>query len=271
MDERMLKYTAARMGLGLNYVDKEEKISLLLSQLWEIFGEKAILKGGTALNRVYLAKIGATRFSEDIDIDYFNGNVEVSAREIIEGMKKIEEFNVKGPRILHRTFRFDCYYTNALGNRDRVKVEFYLSRPPYIEAKVELVKSPFIDSYPTMFTVYSLEDLLAKKIVALYNRMEGKDIYDVFHALNMEFEMEKFLKALELTLTFYRIEGDFWRALISKLNQAKKNARQVGNSTNHFIPKTLRPNWEELIESLRFRIEELLNNKIQRRQGKTYG
>jgi len=120
------------------------KISLLLSQLWEIFGEKAILKGGTALNRVYLARIGVARFSEDIDIDYFNGNVETSAREIVEGMKKIKGFNVKEPRVLHRTFRFDCYYINTFGNRDRVKVEFYLSRPPYIEARVELVKSPFI-------------------------------------------------------------------------------------------------------------------------------
>lgn len=257
MDERILRYTAVRMGLGLNYVDKEEKISFLLTQLWEIFDEKAILKGGTALNRVYLAKIGAARFSEDIDIDYSNGNVEASAREIIDGMKKIKDFDVKGPRILHRTFRFDCYYINTLGNRDRVKVEFYLSRPPYIKAKVELVKSPFIDSYPTMFRVYSLEDLLAKKIVALYSRMEGKDIYDLFHALNMEFEMDKFLKALELTTKFYHIEGDFWGGLIVKLGQAKKNARQIGNSANHFIPKTLRPNWEELIESLHFGIEEL--------------
>ncbi|MCD6142955.1 nucleotidyl transferase AbiEii/AbiGii toxin family protein [Thermococcus sp.] len=259
MDERMLKYTAAKTGLGLNYVDKEEKISLLLSQLWEIFGEKAILKGGTALNRVYLARIGVARFSEDIDIDYFNGNVETSAREIVEGMKKIKGFNVKGPRVLHRTFRFDCYYINTFGNRDRVKVEFYLSRPPYIEAKVELVKSPFIDSYPTMFRVYSLEDLLAKKIVALYNRMEGKDVYDVFHVLNMEFEMDKFLKALELTLKFYHIEEDFWEELISRLSQARKNTCQIGNSTNHFIPKTLRPNWEELIESLRFRVEGFFN------------
>jgi len=257
MDERILKYTAARTGLGLNYIDKEERISLLLNQLWGIFGERAILKGGTALNRVYLAKVGAARFSEDIYIDYFNGNVEASAKEIIDGMKKIKDFNVKGPRILHRTFRFDCYYTNTLGNRDRVRVEFYLSRPPYVEARIELVKSPFIDSYPTMFKVYSLEDLLAKKVVALYNRMEGKDIYDVFHVLTMEFEMEKFLKALNLNTKFYRIEGDFWDELINKLSRAKKNARYISNSTNHFIPKTLRPNWEELVESLRFRIEEL--------------
>ena len=108
-----------------------------------------------------------------------------------------------------------------------------------------------------MFRVYSLEDLLAKKIVALYSRMEGKDIYDVFHALNLDFYVDRFLKALELNLRFYHIEDDFWGELIDKLAQAKKNARQIGNSTNHFIPRTLRPNWEELIESLRFGIEEL--------------
>ncbi|WP_228359811.1 nucleotidyl transferase AbiEii/AbiGii toxin family protein [Thermococcus sibiricus] len=118
------------------------------------------------------------------------------------------------------------------------------------------MKSPFLDSYPTMFRVYSLEDLLAKKVVALYSRMEGKDIYDVFHALNLDLEVDKFLKALELNLRFYRIEGDFWSELIDKLAQAKENARQIGNSTNHFIPKTLRPNWEELIESLRFRMRK---------------
>ncbi|HDZ35858.1 MAG TPA: hypothetical protein ENH81_02950 [Thermococcus sp.] len=257
MDEEMLRYLAAKTGLGLNYIAKEERISFLLSQLWEIFGEKAILKGGTALNRVYLAKIGAARFSEDIDIDYFNGDLGTAAEEIKEGMRLVEGFDVKGPRVLHRTFRFDCYYKNSLGNRDRVKVEFYLSRPPYIEAGVELVKSPFVSEYPTMFMVYSFEDLLAKKLAALYNRAEGKDIYDSFHALNVEFDQKRLEDALKLTLGFYHIEGKFWGGLIEKLDYAKENARYIGNSTNHFIPKSLRPNWEEMIESLKLRIEEL--------------
>ncbi|CAD5243349.1 nucleotidyl transferase AbiEii/AbiGii toxin family protein [Thermococcus camini] len=258
MDEEMLRYLAAKTGLGLNYIAKEERISFLLSQLWEIFGEKAILKGGTALNRVYLAKIGAARFSEDIDIDYFNGDVGTAAEEIKEGMKLVEGFDVKGPRVLHRTFRFDCYYKNPLGNRDRVKVEFYLSRPPYVEARVELVKSPFVGEYPTMFMVYSFEDLLAKKLAALYNRTEGKDIYDSFHALNMEFDEKRLENALKLTFEFYHINNeDFLRSLIKKLDYAKENARYIGNSTNHFIPKSLRPNWEEMIESLKLRIEEL--------------
>jgi predicted nucleotidyltransferase component of viral defense system len=258
MDEEMLRYLAAKTGLGLNYIAKEERISFLLSQLWEIFGEKAILKGGTALNRVYLAKIGAARFSEDIDIDYFNGDLSTAVEEIKEGMKLVEGFDVKGPRTLHGTFRFDCYYKNPLGNRDRVKVEFYLSRPPYVETKIELIKSPFVSEYPTMFRVYSFEDLLAKKLAALYNRTEGKDIYDSFHALNMEFDKGKLETALKLTLEFYHIGNrGFRNDLIRKLDYAKKNALYIGNSTNHFIPRSLRPNWVEMIESLKLRIEGL--------------
>ena len=67
----MLRYLAVKTGLSLKYISKDEKISYLLSQLWDIFGRRVILKGGTALNRVYLSKLNASRFSEDIDLDYF--------------------------------------------------------------------------------------------------------------------------------------------------------------------------------------------------------
>ena len=257
----MLRYLAVKTGLSLKYISKDEKISYLLSQLWDIFGRRVILKGGTALNRVYLSKLNASRFSEDIDLDYF-GDMPVNEKiqDIREKMTLIRDFDVKGPRILHRTLRFDCYYINELGNRDRVKVEFYLSQPPFVEADIAIVKSPFVESYPTMFRVYSLEDLLAKKLIALYNRTEGKDIYDVFYTLRLQFEMEKFKKTVKENLKFYRIgEENFSSGLITKLEEAKKNAKYIGNSTNHFIPKALRPNWEEMIESLK---NTLIQTKI---------
>ena len=100
--------------------------------------------------------------------------------------------------------------------------------------------------------------MLARKLVALYNRMEGKDIYDVFYTLKLDFKEKKFEKALNSTLNFYKIsERDLFKELIKKLDEAKKNAKYIGNSTNHFIPKNLRPNWIEIIESLKAEIENL--------------
>lgn len=252
MDVDMLRYISANTGLGLNYISKDEKISYLLAQMWEIFGEKLALKGGTALNRVYLSKIGVSRFSEDIDLDYHGTE---SLHDKIDYMNKrmkgIRDFEVKRARVMHRTLRFDCYYVNELGSRDRVMAEIYLSMPPYLTRVNALVKSPFVDSHPTIFSVYSLEDLLARKMVALYNRTEGKDIYDIFYILRWGYNMKNFEKILYMLQRFYRIKGNFFVDLIGRLNDAEKNAKYIGNSTNHFIPQHLRPNWKELIITLK--------------------
>jgi len=34
----MLRYLSVKTGLSLNYISKDEKVSYLLSQVWEIFG-----------------------------------------------------------------------------------------------------------------------------------------------------------------------------------------------------------------------------------------
>ena len=256
MDIEMLRHTAAKTGLGLNYISKDEKLSYLLTQLGEIFPEDVVLKGGTAINRVYLAKIGVSRFSEDIDLDFLiKGDLNGRIESIKAGMKKVMDFDVRGPRILHRTLRFDCYYLNELGYRDRVKAEFYLSAGRYISYSKELIKSPFLPYYPALFNIYSFEDLMAKKLMALHNRTEGKDIYDSFHLLNMDFDRKRLMEALSFGIEFYHIEGDFFESLNERLERALRMAAYIGNSTNHFIPRSLRPNWREMIRTVMWRIE----------------
>lgn len=68
-DLEILRYLSSKTGLGIKYLSKDEKISILLEQIKDIFPE-VILKGGTAINRMYLAKSGVSRFSEDIDLDF---------------------------------------------------------------------------------------------------------------------------------------------------------------------------------------------------------
>ena len=148
------------------------------------------------------------------------------------------------------------YYENELGTRDRIKVEFYLTKNPHIELKQVLVKSPFVDTHPTIFSVYSLEDLLARKLITLYNRMEGKDIYDLFYGIRLEHDRKKLNSALEVLMPFYKIEGEIFTQLMEILISSKKRARYIGNTTNHFIPKNLRFNWDETIATLLEDIEK---------------
>jgi len=257
MELRQLRYLALKNGLSLNYISKDEQLSILLTQLWEIFGNDVALKGGTAYNRVYLSKLGVSRFSEDIDLDYLKKNgLNDKIKDIKKHMGDVSGFDVERPRLLHRTLRFDCYYANELGTRDRIKIEFYLTENPHIEINQIMIKSPFVETHPTIFSVYSKEDLLARKIIALYNRIEGKDIYDVFYGIRMEFDKKRFESALEVLLPFYKIEGDIFPNLLKKLVSSKKRAKYIGNTTNHFIPKNLRFNWEEIIVTLQNDIEK---------------
>jgi predicted nucleotidyltransferase component of viral defense system len=255
-DIEILRYLAAKTGLGLNYLSKDEKISIILEQMRDLFPD-VILKGGTALSRVYLAKMGVNRFSEDVDLDFISTKaLDEKISTIREKIKEIKGFDVEGPRILHRTLRFDCYYLNEFEQRDRVRLEFYLTQTEAIKAEEVLVKSLFIETHPVIFKVYSLEDLMARKFISLYNRMEGKDIYDLCFCLDLEFDSVNLLKALNNMLDFYKVnQAPFLSDLLLRLREAKKNAYYIGNSTNHFIPRNLRPDWKVFIDTLMLKIE----------------
>jgi predicted nucleotidyltransferase component of viral defense system len=217
------------------------------------------LKGGTALNRVYLIKSGVGRFSEDIDLDFVSDkDLNEKIATINERVGGIKGFDVEGPHIVHRTLRFDCYYMNEFGDRDRIRLEFYLTRTGFMKLEDVLVKSPFVETHPAIFKVYSLEDLMARKFIALYRRMEGKDIYDLFYCLEMDFDKNVMRKALNLMLDFYRIDKkDFLDNLILRLKNAKANSYFIGNSTNHFIPRSLRPNWKVFIDTLVIKLNDI--------------
>ena len=257
-DPEILRYLSIKTGLGLKFLSKDEKISIALEQLRELFPE-VILKGGTALNRVYLIKSGVGRFSEDIDLDFVSDkdlNEKISA--INERVGEIKYFDVEGPHIVHMTLRFDCFYMNEFGDRDRIRLEFYLTRTEFMKLEDVLVKSPFVETHPAIFKVYSMEDLMARKFIALYRRMEGKDIYDLFYCLEMDFDKNVMRKALNLMLDFYRIDKkDFLDNLILRLKNAKANSYFIGNSTNHFIPRNLRPNWKVFIDTLIIKLKDL--------------
>lgn len=103
MDLTLLRIISLKTGLGLNYISKEDKISSLTLQLSKLFNENLIMKGGTAINRVFLSKIGSARFSEDIDLDFISTEpINKKIGFIKKQMALITDFNIGKPRLLHR-------------------------------------------------------------------------------------------------------------------------------------------------------------------------
>lgn len=269
VDVDFINLVAAKSGLGRKFISKDEKLSLLIGQLAAALeSEFAVLKGGTVLNRVYLPKVA--RFSEDIDVDLISRlPVGERVKKVKKAMGLVKGFEVSKPRMLHRTARFDCHYTNEFGERDRVRVEFYLSFTRLVAAKKPAeaaISSIFLPSTPSVFKVYSLEDMLARKLVALYRRAEGKDMYDTFHMLGLEFDKKALRVAIRRMLGFLKLRlsvGGFLEKVAEKAEAATGNWRYIMDSTNHYIPIDLRPNWDTFIRSLSLKIESL-RERIQR-------
>lgn len=259
-DVDLINLVAAKTGLGKKFISKDEKLSLLIGQLAAALeGEFAVLKGGTTLNRVYLPKVA--RFSEDVDVDLIS-RLPLSGRvkKVKTAMRRVKGFEVSEPRMLHRTMRFDCYYTNEFGERDRVRVEFYLSFTRLVAAKPPVdaaMSSIFLPSTPSVFKVYSLEDMLARKLAALHQRVEGKDMYDVFHMLDLKFDEKTLGTAIGAMLGFLKLRlgpREFLKEVEDKIEASVDNWRYIRDSTNHYIPLDLRPSWDTFMRSLGLRV-----------------
>ncbi|MFH0863121.1 MAG: nucleotidyl transferase AbiEii/AbiGii toxin family protein [Candidatus Altiarchaeota archaeon] len=264
MDKDILRILSLKTGLGMNYLSKEEKISALLSELSGRLPEEYVLKGGTALNRIYLQKQGVGRFSEDIDLDLVSTQtLDKKIEETRKMMNGVNGFEIGTARLMHRTLRFDCSYQNELGVKDLIRMEFYLSHDKLACAKKPektLISSAYAPSKSAFFNTYSLEDLLAGKILALYSRTEGKDVYDVFYGLETDYDRNMLKNALKIQAEFYKIKespNELLRKTAEKLGTIATKSKYVGNSTNHYIPQKMRPDWSIFIRTLKLKLADL--------------
>lgn len=156
----------------LNYIHKE----------LDIYFDKLVLKGGTAINLMYT---NLARLSVDIDLDYI-GSLEkeetLEDKELI--LKALDEFMVRegytvsdksrGSVILaSRTYA----YTNAFGNRDNIKVEINFIDRIHIGPSVRKLAKYF--DKEVMVQTCLEEELFAMKICALIDRSKPRDLFDV--------------------------------------------------------------------------------------------
>jgi len=151
------------------------------------------LKGGTALNKLYLP--GTSRLSVDLDFNAIGSKEQVLRErtpigEAIAAALAQQDSNYD----LSYRGRYDqltvyARFSPLSGTaRQRLKVEVSFIERFAILGQVELslVPSPFDE--PLAVNTYHLEELTSTKLRALYDRRKGRDIYDLFriadHDLN---------------------------------------------------------------------------------------
>lgn len=230
-----LRRLAAKEEISLNFVAKDEMLSKVLFCLQGV-GD-IILKGGTAINRVYLRN---KRFSEDIDFDLvFDGSVKQALLQTNAIVKKLVGFDVEGPHVMKDTIRYDLFYINPLNRKDRIRLEFKAVKKASNYGK-RVVNFGFVPSDSSLLNVYDVEELILQKIECVLNRIEGKDFFDLCHLIALPH------KRLRIST----------EKIIGRISLKEKGVKAAANVVNHYIPKGNRPFWSIFLEELKDKLRK---------------
>ncbi len=147
--------------------------------------ENLAFRGGTVLHKMFLKP--QVRYSEDIDL------VQINATEIgglLSVIRKTLSFIDNKPRYktsLHNNtfiFRFDSEIEPIQPLRLKIEINCreHFTVLGWKEIKHTIQKSWF--SGESKIISYELEELLGTKLRALYQRSKGRDLFDLYYALN---------------------------------------------------------------------------------------
>ncbi|MDR0874156.1 MAG: nucleotidyl transferase AbiEii/AbiGii toxin family protein [Prevotellaceae bacterium] len=171
----------------------------------EIFSDDLLKKslafrGGTALHKLYLRP--QSRYSEDIDLVQINAEpinpILKRMREKLSflGMKRVVKQHIHNNTVV---YRFDSEMQPVVPMRLKIEINtrehldvFGLKELPYT------VENGWY-SGKCNITGYELEELLATKLRALYQRKKGRDLFDLYWALMQQnIEVEKLISCYKL-------------------------------------------------------------------------
>lgn len=155
--------------------------------LIEIFSDKELsqqlaFRGGTALHKLFLNP--SARYSEDIDL------VQIQSGEIGHVLTLLrEKLNFLGNANYNSSehnatliYRFDSEYEPI--TRLKLKIEIntreHFNVFPFKELEHRLSSSYY--SGECVIKTYSIEELLATKLRALFQRRKGRDLFDLWYA-----------------------------------------------------------------------------------------
>jgi predicted nucleotidyltransferase component of viral defense system len=199
--------------------------------------EHLAFRGGTALHKLYLQP--QPRYSEDIDL------VQVSAepiRETIDHLRDalswLGEPVVKQKRH-NNTLVFRVQPTDVGAGEIHLKVEinckehfsvFPMERMPF------MVESDWFTGRCEVLT-YELDELVGTKVRALYQRIKGRDLYDIYTALNTgRLNLERVMEAYDRYLRFVAPHAPTYKEFVLNMKDKVQNSEFLGDTAGLLRP-----------------------------------
>lgn len=220
-------------------IDDIEQDLIISRALVDIFRlphlrERLAFRGGTALHKLALAP--ATRYSEDIDLVLL---VDEPLGPIIDALRGALSWLSPKPsrdRGFNLTLKFP--FQAGSGAPRKLKVEANrgeeFSGPRTIETPFAMDSAFFKGD--AVIRTYDIEELLATKLRATYQRQKGRDLYDLWYAVQQ--------KPVDLAKT-YALFTEYWarseRPPLKRAALAQRMAANHASNVFHGVIPLLRP------------------------------
>lgn len=166
----------------LDQVEQDLIISRALVCLYNdaFIKDRLVFRGGTALNKVYIDP--AARFSEDLD---FVQKCEEPITAIVDKIRSILESWLGTPKwkITESSAKLFYRYESVNKLPMKLKIEINLTEQFQVLDLIEKefsVNSPWFSGKASLIT-YEMDELMATKLRALYQRRKGRDLFDIWY------------------------------------------------------------------------------------------
>ncbi len=170
----------------------------------DLIRESLAFRGGSALHKLYLTP--QARYSEDIDlVQISDGPIKPILERIGEKLKFLGNKRAVKQNIINNTitYRFESEIPPVI--KLRLKIEINCREHFSVLGLKEFyytMSSGWFSGKCTIIT-YELEELLGTKLRALYQRRKGRDLFDLYQALNLhELDNDKLIQCYQKYMQF---------------------------------------------------------------------
>jgi predicted nucleotidyltransferase component of viral defense system len=205
-----------------------------------------VFRGGTALNKLFINP--PSRYSEDLDFVQKNSD---PIGQTINGIREVLKPWLGDPKwkITQRSAKLVYRYESINKSVSKLKIEINTTEHFQV---LPLKRVPFsVDSDWFKGTAdiitYEMDELMATKLRALYQRRKGRDLFDVWYVtahnlINLDQTFEIFQKYC--TYNKVKISGE---GFLKNL-ELKRNHRDFNMDMRVLLPSKLQWNFEEAYE-----------------------
>jgi len=188
--EREIKELARSFGVPESTIERDYAQNWLLKYLNSL---DMVLKGGTGIRKTYISDY---RFSDDLDFTLLENSSKVnltgSLKRLLSQAKEESDINFY-ETIDKQEIESGLRYTVKFNMIRRVsnvpiKIDLDITTPenekillPFEDRKVI---HPYSDKLNCSIKTYSIEEIIAEKVRALFQRVRPRDLYDVWYLID---------------------------------------------------------------------------------------